>query len=53
MTPERVALVRNPHFSVWSPAAQPEGYVDRIEWTFGVESEAQVEAVAAGDADLA
>ena len=34
-------------------AAQPDGYVDRIEWTFGVEPDAQVDAVAAGDADLA
>ena len=37
MTGEGLALVRNPHFHVWSPAAQPDGYVDRIEWTFGVE----------------
>ncbi len=53
MTDEGLALVRNPHFHVWSPAAQPDGYVDRIEWTFGVEPQAQVEAVAAGDADVA
>ena len=51
-TPDGFALVRNPHFSIWSPAAQPRGYVDRIEWTIGVEPEAQVEAVAAGEADL-
>ena len=53
MTDEGLALVRNPYFDVWSPAAQPDGYVDRIEWTFGVEYEAQIDAVAAGDADLA
>ena len=53
MTDEGLTLVRNPHFHVWSPAAQPDGYVDRIEWTFGVEPQAQVEAVAAGDADFA
>jgi peptide/nickel transport system substrate-binding protein len=53
MTSEALALVRNPHFRVWSPAAQPDGYVDRIEWSFGVEYEAQVETVAAGDADFA
>ena len=52
MTDERLTLVRNRHFRVWS-SAQPDGYVDRIEWTFGVEPQAQVEAVAAGDADLA
>ena len=51
-TGEGLALVRNPHFHEWSPA-QPDGYVDRIEWTFGVEPQAQVEAVAAGDADVA
>ena len=54
MTDEgEVALVRNPEFRVWSQAAQPHGYVDRIEWTSGVEPQAQVDAVAAGDADLA
>jgi YVTN family beta-propeller protein len=53
MTREGLALVRNPHFQVWSPAAQPEGYVDRIELMFGVEPEAQIDAVAAGDADVA
>jgi peptide/nickel transport system substrate-binding protein len=53
MTDEGLTLVRNPHFSVWSTAARPNGYVDRIEWPFGVEPEAQVEAVAAGVADLA
>lgn len=53
MTDEGLALVRNPHFQVWSSEAQPDGYVDRIEWTFGVEPEAQIEAVAAGDADVA
>ena len=53
MTDEGVALVRNSLFHVWSPLAQPDGYVDRIEWTFGIEPEAQVEAVSGGDADLA
>ena len=53
MMDEGLTLVRNPHFSVWSSAARPYGYVDRIEWHFGVEPEAQVEAVAAGEADLA
>jgi peptide/nickel transport system substrate-binding protein len=53
MTDDGVALVRNRLFEVWSPAAQPDGYVDRIEWTIGVEPRAQIEAVTAGDADLA
>ena len=53
MTDEGVTLVRNPNFRVWSAAARPDGYVDRIEWHFGVEPEAQIEAVAGGQADLA
>lgn len=53
VTGEGVALVRNPHFRVWSPAAQPDGYVDRIEWTWGVGPQEQLEMVAAGEADLA
>jgi YVTN family beta-propeller protein len=53
MTGDEVALVRNPYFRVWSAAAQPDGYVDRIEWTWGVKPDAQVKAVATGDADLA
>jgi YVTN family beta-propeller protein len=53
MTRQGLALVSNPQFRVWSPTAQPDGYVDRIEWRFGVEPQAQLDAVAAGDADVA
>jgi peptide/nickel transport system substrate-binding protein len=53
MTDDGLTLVRNPNFRVWSPAARPDGYVDRVEWHFGVEPRAQVEAVATGEADLA
>jgi YVTN family beta-propeller protein len=53
MTDEGLTLVRIPNFRVWSQAARPDGYVDRIEWTFGVKPKEQIEAVAAGDADLA
>jgi peptide/nickel transport system substrate-binding protein len=54
MTDEgQFVLVRNPYFDVWSPAAQPEGFVDRLEWTSRVAPDAQVAAVAAGEADLA
>ena len=52
-TDEELTLVRNPHFRVWSAAAQPDGYADQIEWTFGIKPQAQVEAVLAGDADVA
>jgi peptide/nickel transport system substrate-binding protein len=47
------ALVRNHYFHVWSAAAQPAGFVDRIEWTSGIEPDAQIEGVAAGEADVA
>jgi len=47
-----LALIRNPFFREWSQA-RPNGYVDRIEWTFGVKAKEQIEAVAAGEADLA
>jgi len=53
MTEEGLTLVRNPNFRVWSQAARPDGYVDRIEWPFGVTPDAQIEAVAGGEADLA
>jgi YVTN family beta-propeller protein len=54
MTKEgQFVLVRNPNFDVWSPAAQPEGFVDKLEWTSRVKPDAQGAAVAAGEADLA
>jgi peptide/nickel transport system substrate-binding protein len=53
MTRHGLVLVRNPYFQVWSPATRPDGNVDRIEWTFRVEPQAQVEAVIAGDTDVA
>jgi peptide/nickel transport system substrate-binding protein len=53
MTDEELTLIRNPNFQVWSLAARPDGYVDRIEWRFGMGPEAQVEAVIGGGADLA
>jgi peptide/nickel transport system substrate-binding protein len=46
-------LVRNPHFHPWSVAAQPDGYPDRIEWTFDPDAYRAVHNVRAGvnDAD--
>ena len=29
-SPQRISAVRNPEFTEWSPAAQPDGYVDEI-----------------------
>ncbi|MDE7546753.1 ABC transporter substrate-binding protein [Acetobacter fabarum] len=44
-------LARNPAFHVWSAQAQPEGYPDRIEYTFGIPEEAAVTAVENGQYD--
>ena len=52
MDGDGLALVRNPGFRIWSPAARPDGNVDRIEWSFGVGAKAQFEAVAAGEIDF-
>jgi peptide/nickel transport system substrate-binding protein len=52
MTGDGLTLIRNPRFRVWSPSAQPDGYVDQMEWSFGVEPQAQIDAVTTGEADL-
>jgi peptide/nickel transport system substrate-binding protein len=51
MTDNGLVLVRNEHFRQWSVAAQPDGNVDRIEWSFGGTSEEHIDAVANGEAD--
>jgi YVTN family beta-propeller protein len=50
-TPHEVVLVRNPYFHEWSPAAQPDGYPDRIVWKIGASVEAATTAVERGTAD--
>ncbi len=40
-----MTLVRNPYFRQWDDQAQPDGYVDRIEYSFGLSDEAAVTAV--------
>ena len=47
----RLHLVRNPAFVEWSAEAQPAGYPDEIEYSFGMQPEAQVTAVERGDSD--
>jgi peptide/nickel transport system substrate-binding protein len=44
-------LERNPHFKVWNADAQPDGYVDQIDYEFGLPVEDAVTAVANGQAD--
>ena len=48
---ESLVMVRNPNFVEWSADAQPDGYVDRIEYSFGLTDEAQVTAVQNEQAD--
>jgi len=48
---QRLQIVRNPYFKVWSQDAQPDGRVDRIEYEFGLEDEAEVTAIENGAAD--
>jgi peptide/nickel transport system substrate-binding protein len=44
-------LVRNPNFTEWSRDAQPQGYPDEIDESFGLSVEAEVTAVQNGQAD--
>ncbi len=46
-----LVLVRNPQFHEWSPAAQPDGYPDRIVWRIDVGEQAAVTQVEQGRAD--
>lgn len=46
-----IRLERNPLFQVWNPDAQPPGNVDAIEYSFGLEDEAEVTQVENGQAD--
>ena len=48
----RLELVRNPHFRVWSPAAQPDGYPDRIVLDTGYTDQQAVARVENGRADM-
>ena len=44
--------MRNPHFHVWSPAAQPAGYPDRIVLDDRLHGQASRRRVVDGRADL-
>ncbi|GBR10817.1 ABC transporter substrate-binding protein [Gluconobacter frateurii] len=46
-----LSLERNPYFHVWNPQAQTDGFVDRIEYSFGLSDEAQITAVEQGQYD--
>jgi peptide/nickel transport system substrate-binding protein len=44
-------LVRNPYFHEWSAEAQPDGYVDAMNYRFGLQDEAEVTEVETGAID--
>ncbi len=44
-------MVRNPYFKQWNPDAQPWGYVDEIDFRFGLTPDAQVTAIENGQDD--
>jgi peptide/nickel transport system substrate-binding protein len=46
-----LVMTRNPYFKEWSRDAQPQGYPDEIDETFGLTVEAEVTAVENGEAD--
>ncbi len=46
-----MVLVRNPHFHVWSEAAQPNGYPNKIIIQYGLSLEDETSEVENGDAD--
>lgn len=46
-----LTLERNPYFHLWNPQAQPEGFPDRISYTFGIPDETAVTAVENGQYD--
>jgi len=48
---KQLVLVRNPQFKVWSKDAQPDGYVDRIVYSFGTRPEDAVRAIENNQAD--
>jgi peptide/nickel transport system substrate-binding protein len=49
---KKVVLARNPEFSVWSEAARPDGFPDRIVWRLGSDLDRMVADTLKGEADF-
>jgi peptide/nickel transport system substrate-binding protein len=47
----RMRIARNPYFHEWNPDAQPDGYVDAMEYRYGLQDEAEVTAIENGQQD--
>jgi ABC-type transport system substrate-binding protein len=50
--PDGVELERNPGFEEWSAAAQPDGFVDAISWTFDEDLSEAFTQLESGDLDV-
>jgi YVTN family beta-propeller protein len=48
---KRIELVRNQGFRQWSAAAQPDGFVDAISWTFDEDPSEAFDQLEAGEVD--
>lgn len=48
---KNMVMKRNPYFKEWSKDAQPSGYVDEIDYTFGPKPEDEVTAIENGQQD--
>ena len=46
-----IVFVRNPYFREWSEAAQPDGFVDRIVYRYGLQNESETTEVENGALD--
>jgi peptide/nickel transport system substrate-binding protein len=46
-----MVIKRNPYFKVWSKEAQPAGYVDEMDYTFGTRPEDAITAIENGQQD--
>src|SRR5204863_4712338 len=49
---KQLVLVRNPYFHQWSADAQPDGFLNRLVWRFGLSPSAETAAVERGRADI-
>jgi len=46
-----LVLARNPYFHQWSEAAQPDGFVDRMIYRYGLQAESEISAIENGALD--
>lgn len=52
VTEKEIRITRNPYFQPANADVRPDGYVDEVIWTVGVDTADQVRMVASGEADF-